>query len=101
MSRVLKALRRLRTSMDPEAVHRLRVALRRCRSLAVLMAEVDRHPARKETKRLSRKLFQRLGALRDTQVLEHQVKELAPQGDPDARSVLLTYHSPVLKETPP
>jgi CHAD domain-containing protein len=81
MSRVLKALRRVRTSMDVEAVHRLRVALRRCRSLAVLMEEVDPHPAWKEMKRLSRKLFRRLGALRDTQVLEHEVKELAPQGD--------------------
>jgi len=81
MSRVLKALRRVRTSTDAEAVHRLRVALRRCRSLAVLMEEVDPHPAWMETKRLSRKLFRRLGALRDTQVLEHEIKELAPQGD--------------------
>ena len=77
MSRVLKALRRVHTSTDAEAVHRLRVALRRCRSLAVLMEEVDPHPAWTKMKRVSRKLFRTLGGLRDTQVLEHEVTELA------------------------
>ena len=75
MGRVPKALRRVGTSLDAEAVHRLRVALRRCRSLAVLMEEVDPHPAWAEMQRLSRKLFRRLGALRDTQVLERLGQE--------------------------
>ena len=66
MSRVLTALGHVRTSMDAEAVHRLRVALRRCRSLAVLMEEVDPHPAWMEMRRRSRKLFRRLGVLRSS-----------------------------------
>ena len=82
MGRVPKALRRVDTSLDAEAVHRLRVALRRCRSLAALIEEVDPHPAWAEMQRLSRKLFRRLGALRDTQVLDSWVKKLTPADDP-------------------
>jgi anti-anti-sigma factor len=89
MGRVLKALRRVRMSLDAEPVHRLRVALRRCRSLAVLMEEVDPHPAWTDVKRLSRKLFKALGALRDTQVLENWVKKLTPADD-NVRAALIT-----------
>jgi CHAD domain-containing protein len=81
MGRVPKALRRVDASLEPEAVHRLRVALRRCRSLAALMEEVDPHPDWAEMRGLSRKLFRRLGALRDTQVLEDWITKLTPADD--------------------
>lgn len=81
MDRVPKALRRVDASLEAEAVHHLRVALRRCRSLAALMAEVDPHPDWAELRQLSRKLFRRLGALRDAQVLEDWISKLTPADD--------------------
>ena len=82
MRRVLKELRCVRKSADAEAVHDLRVAIRRCRSLAVVMEEVDGHRTWKAMKRLPRKLFRALGALRDLHVLEAWVKQLASADDP-------------------
>jgi len=89
MGRVPKALRRVDASLEAEAVHRLRVALRRCRSLAALMEEVDPHPDWAELRRLSRKLFRRLGALRDTHVLEDWITKLTPADDA-VRAALMT-----------
>ena len=88
MARVLKALRRVRKSADPESVHRLRVALRRCRSLAVLMEEVDVHPSWTRLRRVSRKLFRTLGELRDTQILEEGVKNVTVANDPLRQTLL-------------
>jgi CHAD domain-containing protein len=81
MRRVLKALRRVQKSADPESVHRLRVSLRRCRSLAGLMEEVDLHPSWAHMRRASRKLFRALGELRDAQILEEGVKKVSPAND--------------------
>src|SRR5215831_17291296 len=82
MNRLLRELRRVRKSADADAVHDLRVAIRRCRSVASVMMEVDGHRAWKAMKRLPRKLFRALGALRDLQVLEAWVKQLASGDDP-------------------
>jgi CHAD domain-containing protein len=68
--------------MDPDAVHDLRVAIRRCRSFAIVMEEVDDHRTWQAMQRLPRKLFRALGALRDVHVLEAWVKELASPDDP-------------------
>src|SRR5215472_16434963 len=82
MERVLRELEKVRTSPDPDAVHDLRVALRRCRSLAAVMEEVDPDPAWPEMRKLGRKLFRQLGELRDTQILEDWTKKLGtePEG---------------------
>jgi CHAD domain-containing protein len=88
MGRVLKELGRVRTSADAEAVHDLRVAIRRCRSVASIMEEVDSHRTWNAVKRRPRKLFRALGALRDLHVLETWVKQLAAADDP-LRSKLL------------
>ena len=82
MDRVLRELENLRSSPDVDAVHDLRVAIRRCRSVAAAMEEVDPHPAWPAMRKLPRKLFRRLGALRDAQVMEDWVKKLAPETDP-------------------
>lgn len=82
MRRVPEAVARARRSLDADAVHRLRVALRRCRSVADLMAELDPHPVWSEPRRLSRTLFARLGALRDVQVLRQWVAALADDDAP-------------------
>jgi len=44
MDRVVGELENVRSSPDPDAVHDLRVAIRRCRSVAAVMEEVDSDP---------------------------------------------------------
>jgi CHAD domain-containing protein len=88
MLRVLKELRQVRSSADADAVHDLRVAIRRCRSIAAIMEEVDAHPAWTEMRKVPRKLFRTLGALRDLQVMEEWIKRLTAADDP-LRSTLL------------
>ena len=89
MERVLKELEEVRTAPEPDAVHDLRVALRRCRSLAAVMEEVDPDTAWPEMRKIGRKLFRQLGELRDTQVLEEWVSKLGSENDA-VRERLLT-----------
>jgi CHAD domain-containing protein len=88
MHRVLEELETLQNSPDPDTVHDLRVVIRRCRSLAAVMEEVDPDPAWPEMRKVARKLFRGLGAVRDAQVMEVWIKKLAPENDP-LRSQLL------------
>jgi CHAD domain-containing protein/HD superfamily phosphodiesterase len=64
-------------NFDPDPVHDLRVALRRCRSMADGFLPVDPDPGWKQLKKLGKDLFIRLGALRDMQVMEEWVGKLA------------------------
>jgi len=82
MDRVIKELENVRSFPDADAVHDLRVAIRRCRSVASVMEEVDPDPAWPAMRKVARKLFRGLGALRDAQVLDEWVKKLAPESDP-------------------
>jgi len=82
MSRVLEELPSLQNSRDPDTVHDLRVAIRRCRSLAAVMQEVDRDSVWPEMRKVARKLFRGLGALRDAQVMEEWIKKLGSENDP-------------------
>jgi CHAD domain-containing protein len=74
---------------DP--VHDLRVSLRRCRSLADGLIALDPDPNWKAMKKAGKRLFQRLGALRDTQVMMEWVEKLErmpPAVDADNSSIL-------------
>jgi CHAD domain-containing protein len=82
MERTIKELDKLRASADSEVVHDLRVAIRRCRSVAAVMEEVDPSPAWPEMRKLGRRLFRQLGELRDTQVLEEWIEKLGEEQDP-------------------
>lgn len=88
MERALKELEKVRSAPDPDAVHDLRVALRRCRAVGAVMEEVDPDPAWREMRKLGRKLFRQLGELRDTQVLEDWVKTLSQETDPIRQRLL-------------
>jgi CHAD domain-containing protein len=90
MNRVLEELSDLHDSPDPETVHDLRVAIRRCRSLAAVMEEVDPDPAWPEMRKAARKLFRGLGAVRDAQVMEEWIKKLAPENDPLRAQLLVS-----------
>src|ERR1700693_1617815 len=76
MERVMAECDRASVDFAPDPVHDLRVALRRCRSLADGVMAIDPDPAWKEMKREGKRLFGRLGELRDTQVMEEWVHRL-------------------------
>jgi CHAD domain-containing protein len=82
MERVLAECDRASVDFAPDPVHDLRVALRRCRSMADGVMAIDPNPAWKEMKRAGRRLFSRLGELRDTQVMEEWVHRLDSPDDP-------------------
>jgi len=82
MARALKELETVRDAPEADAVHDLRVAIRRCRSVAAVMEEVDPNAAWPEMRKLGKKLFHQLGELRDTQILEEWTKKLGAETDP-------------------
>src|SRR5439155_14536237 len=81
MHRVLAELGKLRRSQDKDTVHDLRVAIRRCRSVGAVMAEVDPSPLWQEMRHQPRKLFRRLRALRDAQIMCEWVKAHGAEND--------------------
>ncbi len=87
MRSVLTECRQVRHNPEPGSIHDLRVALRRCRSIADGFISFDPHPAWKLMKTESRTLFRQLGSLRDTQVAMEWVARLMPE--PDETSFLL------------
>ena len=88
MQRVLEECGRVNTDFGADAVHDLRVALRRCRSMADGLLVFDPSPSWKEMKRAGRQLFRSLGALRDTQVMSQWVHQLTPEDDPETGGLL-------------
>jgi len=80
----------------PDPVHDLRVAIRRCRSLADGFLSVDPDPEWKQMKKSGKPLFNCLGELRDTQVMMEWVARLSEDHD-SVRHTLL--HSLAAKES--
>jgi len=81
MLRVLEECDRVAADFSADPVHDLRVALRRCRSLADGMMAMDPDRNWKAMKKAGKKLFQSLGALRDTQIMMEWIGKLALQHD--------------------
>lgn len=86
-ARVLEECDKASAGFEADAVHDLRVAIRRCRSMADGFLSVDPDPAWKQMKRLAKPLFASLGQLRDTQVMMEWVAKLAGPGDSVAESL--------------
>lgn len=86
MERVLLECDRAAIGFDADAVHDLRVALRRCRSLADGLMAIDPDSSWKDMKKAGRKLFQALGELRDMQVMGEWIEKLGDAGAGDAAS---------------
>ena len=76
MERVPVECDRAAAGFEADPVHDLRVALRRCRSLADGLIALDPDASWKEMKRAGKKLFQALGELRDMQVMEEWIEKL-------------------------
>ena len=81
MNEVLLQCEKVANSFGSDPVHDLRTALRRCRSMADGIMVFDSAPAWKKMKKAGRQLFQSLGALRDTHVLQEWIEKLAPEND--------------------
>ena len=88
MDRVLERADQARENWDADGVHDLRVALRRCRTMAEASSEVNPSPGWRKLKRATRNVFHDLGDLRDTQVEHALVKTLGAAGDPVRKHLL-------------
>jgi CHAD domain-containing protein len=81
MERVIQRAETVRKDWNAAAVHDLRVALRRCRTMADALNEIAPGSGWRRVKKQSRELFDALGDLRDTQVEQVTVRRLAPSRD--------------------
>lgn len=82
MLRVLDECDRVAANFSADPVHDLRVSIRRCRSLADGMIAMDPDPNWKAMKKSGKALFQRLGALRDVQIMMEWIQKLHPNVGP-------------------
>ena len=76
MLRVLQECGKAAVDFQPDPVHDLRVSLRRCRSLADGMIAMDPDRDWKSMKKVGKKLFESLGALRDVQIMMEWIEKL-------------------------
>jgi CHAD domain-containing protein/HD superfamily phosphodiesterase len=76
MGRVLQECEHVSADFSAEPVHDLRVALRRCRSMADGMMAMDPDKDWKAMKKAGKRLFQRLGTLRDVQIMMEWIEKL-------------------------
>jgi CHAD domain-containing protein len=88
MNRVLELAEEVQNGWKSREVHDLRVALRRCRTMADALSEVNPGHGWRGLKKGSRELFRALGALRDTQVEQKWLQKLSAPGDPVRRHLL-------------
>jgi CHAD domain-containing protein len=88
MERVLEKAAKIEPEWDADEVHDLRVALRRCRTMAEALSEVSATSGWRKLKKGSRDVFHALGELRDTQVQRGWVKKLGSAGDAARRHLL-------------
>jgi len=76
MLRVLDECNKVSADFSADPVHDLRVALRRCRSMADGMMAMDPDRNWKAMKKAGKQLFQRLGTLRDVQIMMEWIDKL-------------------------
>jgi CHAD domain-containing protein len=77
-----------RVDLSADKVHDLRVALRRCRSLAAVLQNVDPCPVWKRMRKAGKIVFSALGELRDVQVMAEWTHRLFPKEDVEAVALL-------------
>lgn len=100
MNEVPREAARAADGFGSEAVHDLRVALRRCRSMADGFRAIDPHKDWKRMRRQATALFDCLGALRDSHVMMEWVQRLGRAGDSITDHLLdhLGRQEPALKQ---
>ena len=80
LRRVLREHSAGREELAPDTVHDLRVALRRCRSLAEGFGEIDGHRAWRKLSKAAKRLQRGLAGIRDHQVMSHWVRSFNMAG---------------------
>ena len=90
MERTVDECQRVQTGFEADPVHDLRVALRRCRSMAEGFRAIDPDPTWRKMRKAGKALFSALGELRDVQVLREWVERLGVADDP-AKNRLSAY----------
>ncbi len=88
MGRVLEECDRAAPDLAPEAVHDLRIALRRCRTMADAFMLIDPCKTWKIMRREGGRLFKELGELRDVQVMMEWALKLGTSADAGAARML-------------
>ena len=88
MDAVLVECEHAADGLHANAVHDLRVAIRRCRSLADGLRAMDPDPSWKQMKKAGKKIFRALGDLRDVHVMQEWIEKLANPDDPVAQKLL-------------
>lgn len=83
MLQVLEECGHVAADFSADPVHDLRVSLRRCRSVADGVMAIDPDPDWKAMRKAGKKLFQRLGALRDVQIMMEWIEKLHPKVVPE------------------
>lgn len=86
--RAVEECEKAAAGFEADPVHDLRVAIRRCRSMADGFLSVDPDSGWKQMKRMGKPLFAALGDLRDVQVMMEWVDKLSSVEDA-ARPILL------------
>ena len=100
MQRVLEECDRASVAFAPDPVHDLRVALRRCCSMADGISAIDPDPNWKDMKKAGKRLFRRLGELRDVHVVQEWIHNLDTPDDPVTGPLLqsVTAREPQLQQ---
>ena len=88
MNQVPREADRAADGFENEAVHDLRVALRRCRSMADGFRAIDPHKDWKRMRRQATALFDAFGALRDCHVIMEWARKLGDADDPITQQLL-------------
>ena len=89
MQRVLERVGQVEQSWDTDDVHALRVALRRCRTMADALGQVSPDSVWRKIKKSSRTVFRSTGDLRDIHVQRAWIKDLSASGDPLRKKLLM------------
>jgi CHAD domain-containing protein len=82
MARAADLAEKVQRTWHADDVHDLRTALRRCRTMAEALSEVNPDPGWRKLKKSTRRLFRALGELRDMQVKIEWSKKLGAASDP-------------------
>jgi CHAD domain-containing protein len=86
--RVLEEHSNVGGALPAEPIHDLRISLRRCILIADVMMDLDPACDWKAMRKTARHTFQRLGTLRDTQVLTEWIEKLSATGEPSTDVLL-------------
>jgi len=88
MDRVLEEHSNAGGALPAQPIHDLRISLRRCLLIAEVMREIDPSRDWKAMRKSARRAFQRLGTLRDTQVLTEWIEKLGAPAEASTVALL-------------